>query len=121
MYVPHVAWVDTLDVLPSIQGAEPPQAIRERIVRNCAELGLPLRIIPLHTFLSEDEPAGRAQLARIFATSQPQHQQQQHHHPLDVTWKEELIEHMVRTLLVRYAQEIGVHRIVTGETMTRLW
>jgi hypothetical protein len=116
MFTVHVAWVDTLDVLPSLANAEPAHAIRERIARTCAELGMPLRVIPLHTFLSEDGPTGRTQLARVF--SAPPTQQ---HHPLDVTWKEELLDHMVRALLVRFAHESGVKTIVTGETMTRLW
>lgn len=35
------------------------------------------------------------------------------------TWKEELLDCLIRSILVRYAQSKGCHRIVSGESMSR--
>ena len=106
----HVVWVDCLDVLPVDNAA----VIRSRIPELAAGFAS-FKRIPLCAAFSrgslepDEEGMTMVRLKKVFSGSKPL-----------VSWKESLIEILTRSLLVRYAQSVGAHRIVTGESMTRV-
>jgi hypothetical protein len=108
----HVVWVDCLDVLPV--SPEEAQEIREQI-KALATGFKSFKRLPLCGAFSrgslEPEESGVCQekLKKVFEGTRPM-----------VAWKEDLLAVLIRSLLLRYAQYIGVNRIVTGENMTRV-
>jgi hypothetical protein len=129
----HAVWVDCLDVLPCADAAN----VRQQIAALIRESSLfkSFQIIPLcAAFSSKLEPAHeethflrvlskiglflcvssvfvvvKAKLHRVFSGSRR----------LEVTWKEDLQNVLVRALLLRAAQGKNCCRIVIGESMTR--
>ena len=112
----HGVWVDCLDVLP-LSPAEA-AAIRARMAERMAACPFrSFRRVPLcaafapATLEPDERGPSMQQLQRVFAGSRRP----------EVTWKEDLLDVLVRALLLRCAQLTGggCARLATGETMTR--
>ncbi len=112
----HGVWVDCLDVLPMGPGDAAAVRAQMAAVMAASPFGS-FRRVPLCAAFSpatlepDEKGASMEKLKRVFAGSRRQ----------DVTWKEDLMAVLVRSLLLRCAQRTGggCSRIATGETMTR--
>ncbi len=113
----HGVWVDCLDVLPGLAEAEV-RSVRARMAQRMAASPLrSFRRVPLCAAFTpatlEPDETGPCmqQLRRVFSGSRRP----------EVTWKEDLLDVLVRALLLRCAQATGsgCARVVTGESMTR--
>lgn len=96
-----VVWVNCVEVMPWVDGA----ALRARVEE--AARGLALEEVALHTFFRG--PDAPALLQRVFGGAPGG----------DVTWKEELVDHMVRSLLLRHTLQRGARRLLVGDSMMR--
>ncbi len=112
----HAVWVDCLDVVPCQNAAEIRQQMADLI--KSSTLFRSFRRIPLcAAFGSSLDPSSaelsvlQVKLERVFSGSKRP----------EVTWKEDLLDTLVRALLLRAAADgpRRCSRIVTGESMTR--
>ena len=110
----HVVWIDCLDVLPV--SPEQAQTIRADIAAAVEKRGFEsFRRIPLCAAFSrgslapDEQGSCMVRLKHAFGGSRPM-----------VSWKEALLDVLVRSLLIRYAQSVDSHRVVVGDTMTRM-
>jgi tRNA(Ile)-lysidine synthase TilS/MesJ len=110
----HAVWVDCLDVLPCSDAAATRAQITDVIAS--AKLFRSFRRIPLCAAFSpsldpsdSERVALDAKLVRLFSGSRR----------AEVTWKEDLMDVLVRAILLRAAQSCRSSRVVTGESMTR--
>lgn len=109
-----VVWVDCTQVL--FQSGDERQCCASAQAL-CESMGARWESVGLHSFFSaiHEEQQQREMVGRVFLNGDDASSAVS----ADVTWKEELLDHMIRTLLIRRASALGIHRIVTCETMTR--
>lgn len=111
-FAAHVVWVDCLDVLDL--SPEEKESIRSRVASQGARFAS-FRRFPLCAAFSrgslepDEDGACMKRLLQVFSGNRPM-----------VSWKEGLLELLTRSIIVRYAQKIGSHRVILGESMTRV-